>query len=181
MVRGLGLTSGGKARLFVLVAALGAAGCAGDRGPPELLNLRADGTPDEFSIQPTGPLQEPADYVSLPPPNPGGRSLLDPEPEADAVAALGGRPGAVASPSGDGALLAFAGRYGVSPSIRQQLAAEDLAFRQTNRGRLLERLFNVNVYFDAYEPFALDQEREIERFRRAGIRTSSPPQLTGAP
>jgi hypothetical protein len=33
----------------------------------------------------------------------------------------------------------------------------------------------VNVYFRAYRPFALDQHRELERLRRAGLRTVAAP------
>ena len=63
----------------------------------------------------------------------------------------------------------------VDPNIRAELAAADLEYRRQNDGRLLERLFNVNVYFQAYEPLSLDQYAELERLRRAGIRTSAAP------
>jgi hypothetical protein len=158
-----------------LLLALLTAGCGGNRGAPELMNIRSDGTPDEFGILPTAPLEEPADYAFLPEPAPGGRNRVDPRPEAAAIAALGGRPGVAASRSGDAALLAATGRFGVSPDIRRQLAAEDLLFRQRNRGRPIERLFKQNVYFDAYRSQSLDQYRELERFRAAGIPTSAPP------
>jgi len=151
------------------------AGCSGNQGEPQLLNLRSDGTPDEFGILPTAPLEEPPDYASLPAPNPAGRNRVDPLPEAEAVAALGGRPGVAASRAGDAALLAAAGRFGVTPGIRQQVAAEDLAFRRSNRGRPLERFFNLNVYFDAYRSQSLDQYRELRRFQAAGVPTSAPP------
>ncbi|MDJ1009331.1 MAG: DUF3035 domain-containing protein [Paracoccaceae bacterium] len=170
-----GASSNGVRLVSAVILAVALAGCSRGGAEPELLNLRSDGTPDEFSILPTGPLEEPASYAALPEPNPGGRSRLDPTPEADAVAALGGRPGVAASRGGDAALLAATGRFGVTSGIRQQLAAEDLAFRQQNRGRPLERLFNINVYFDAYEPQTLDQYRELQRFRAAGIPTSAPP------
>ncbi|MEL7027289.1 MAG: DUF3035 domain-containing protein [Pseudomonadota bacterium] len=160
--------------LGLLGFALVVAACSRDPNP-ELLNLRSDGTPDEFGILPTAALEEPADYVSLPAPTPSGTNRVDPRPNAEAVAALGGRPGVVASRAGDGALLATTGRFGLDPTIRQQLAAEDLAFRQNNRGRPLERLFNTNVYFSAYRRQSLDQYAELERFRRAGIATSAPP------
>ena len=91
------------------------------------------------------------------------------------MAALGGRPGVTASRGGDAALLAAAGRFGVTPGIRQQLAAEDRAFRQANRGRPLERLLNLNVYFNAYRGQSLDQYSELRRFQAAGIPTSAPP------
>lgn len=59
--------------------------------------------------------------------------------------------------------------------IRGTLAAEDLEFRRKNDGRLLERVFNVNVYFDAYEPMSLDQHAELERWRAQGLLTPSAP------
>ena len=77
--------------------------------------------------------------------------------------------------STDGALLAHTTRYGVDPQIRAELAAADLQFRSENRGRVLERLFQVNVYYNAYETMELDQYRELERMRRLGIRTSAVP------
>ncbi|RZV99042.1 MAG: DUF3035 domain-containing protein, partial [Rhodobacteraceae bacterium] len=77
--------------------------------------------------------------------------------------------------STDGALISYAGRYGIEDDIRPRLAAADLEYRRQNDGRLLERLFNVNVYFRAYEQLSLDQYAELERLRRAGIRTSAVP------
>lgn len=156
-----------RAALGLVCASLLSA-CGGS-GEPELLNLRSSGTPDEFGILPTAPLEEPASYAALPPPSPGGLNRVDPRPEAQAVAALGGRPNAAAARSGDAALLAAVGRFGTDPAIRRQLAAEDLAFRQSNRGRPLDRLLNRNVYFDAYSEQSLDKYRELSRFRAAGI------------
>jgi hypothetical protein len=75
----------------------------------------------------------------------------------------------------DPGIVRYATRYGVDPGIREQLAAADLEFRRQNDGRLLERLFSVSVYFKAYRPFELDQHRELERFRRAGVRTPAAP------
>lgn len=166
---------GARRGAVAFALALLLAGCSGDRGEPQLLNLRGDGTPDEFGIVPTAPLEEPPDYASLPEPNPAGRNRVDPLPEAEAVAALGGRPGVAATRAGDAALLAAVGRFGVTPGIRQQLAAEDRAFRQANRGRPLERLLNLNVYFNAYRGQSLDQYSELRRFQAAGIPTSAPP------
>lgn len=167
-----------RAALFALLAASLTA-CGSRNAEPELLNLRGDGTPDEFGILPTAELAEPPSYAALPEPTPGGRNRVDPVPEAQAVAALGGRPGVSASRAGDAALLAATGRFGIDPGIRSALAAEDLAFRQRNRGRPLERLFNTNVYFAAYRSQSLDKYRELERFRAAGIPTSAPPPEPG--
>ncbi|UWQ21435.1 DUF3035 domain-containing protein [Jannaschia sp. W003] len=148
------------------------AACA--REEPRLLNLsKADRTPDEFSIVPSRPLEQPPTYAALPAPLPGGPSRADPAPEAAAVAALGGRPGAGAG--ADPALAARVFRYGVGENIRGVLAAEDLAFRRRNDPLLLERLFNVNVYYDAYRPLSLDQHRELERLRALGVRTVAAP------
>ncbi|MEM7642249.1 MAG: DUF3035 domain-containing protein [Pseudomonadota bacterium] len=144
------------------------------RGDPQLFNARSeDRTPDEFSILPSQPLTMPEDLSVLPPPNPGGRSLTDRRPEAEAIAALGGNP--AAGVAADGALVAAVSRYGVQENIRGQLAAEDLAYRRANDGLFLERLFNVNVYYDAYAPQSLDQHGELERLRGLGVRTVAAP------
>ena len=147
------------------------------RGDPELLNLRQprDEGPDEFAVLPVKPLELPEDLAALPDPTPGGTNRTDPTPEADVAQALGGNAEVLTRGSTDGALIAYATRFGVSPGIRAALAAEDLEYRRDNDGRLLERLFNVNVYNRAYEPLSLDQYAELERLRRAGIRTSAVP------
>jgi hypothetical protein len=154
--------------MFLLVA------CA--RGEPELMNLSSGEGPDEFGIVPPKPLAMPENLAALPEPTPGGVNLADPNPEADAILALGGKPGtANGIPSGDSALYAHAARYGVEQGIRTTLAAEDLEWRRDNNGRLLERLFNVNVYYKAYRDQSLDQQSELARWRAAGLRTSSAP------
>lgn len=163
--------------IFVIGFAFALAACGGGSDEPNLLNVkqpRGDG-PDEFSVLPTKPLQMPEDVAALPEPTPGGGNLTDPTPEADVALALGGNTEVLARRSNDGALLAYTGRHGVDPQIRPQLAAADLEFRRDNDGRLLERIFNVNVYFRAYEEMELDQYAELERLRRAGVRTSAVP------
>ncbi|MBF9029570.1 DUF3035 domain-containing protein [Rhodobacterales bacterium HKCCE3408] len=156
-----------------LIALVVVAGCSRDR-QPQLLNLARDSGPgpDEFSILPTEPLQMPDDLASLPEPTPGGTNRVDPDPEADAIIALGGNPDRA---PGAGGLVTYAARFGISDGIRDVLAAEDLDYRRRNDGRLLERLFNVNVYHRAYERVSLDQYAELERLRRAGVRTPAAP------
>ena len=61
------------------------------------------------------------------------------------------------------------------PALRATLAAEDLAARERGSPRILERLFGVDTYSGVYERQALDQHAELERFRRAGVRTPSAP------
>ncbi|MDJ0627817.1 MAG: DUF3035 domain-containing protein [Rhodobacter sp.] len=169
--------TGGK---LLLVLAVGLALTACDRtSEPRLLNtVSSTQGPDEFAILPNKPLEQPENFTDLPPPRPGGRNRVDATPVEDAVAALGGRPSALNAggiPSSDAGLVRAASRYGVERGIRQQLAAEDLAFRRRNDGRILERLFNVNVYFRAYERQSLDKYAELERFRRLGVRTPAAP------
>lgn len=160
-------------RVSVLGLALFLAGCGGDRDP-QLMNLRkSSAAPDEFSILPTKPLEQPASYAALPEPTPGGANRVDRNPNAEAVVALGGNPNG--GSGGDGALIQTAARYGVSQDIRGVTAQEDLAFRQKNNGRLLERLFNVTTYYKAYDDQSLDQYRELRRLRRAGARTPAAP------
>lgn len=165
----------------VIFAALGAAtltlGACSDSDTPILMHAAAqERGPDEFSILPTSPLEMPPSLTELPPPNPGGMNRVDPQPMADIARALGGNPAAaVASGTVDGGIVNYASRHGRDPSIRAQLAAEDLDFRQRNRGRLLERLFSVNVYHNAYQFMWLDKYAELERWRRAGVRTPTAP------
>jgi hypothetical protein len=162
----------------VLGAALAVSGCSG-RGEPQLMNLQRSTTgPDEFAIVPTRPLEMPTSFAALPAPLPGGPNRADPDPRADAVAALGGQPSLLANagtPAADGGLIAHATRFGVTPDIRGQLAAEDLDFRRRNRGRPLERLFGNTVYFQVYREMALDRHAELERWRAAGARTPAAP------
>lgn len=165
-----------KKPLIMFISVLVLAACSSSE-EPNLLNIgqqRGEG-PDEFAILPAKPLELPQDMAALPEPTPGGTNLTDPTPFADAAVALGGNTEVLTRRSADGALIAYAGRYGVAPDIRAELAAADLEYRRRNDGRLLERLFNVNVYFRAYEPYALDRYAELERLRRAGIRTSAAP------
>src|SRR6056297_890377 len=159
---------------FGLIMLLAACGVGDGSDEPNLLNIlqpRNEG-PDEFAILPSKPLEIPEDVASLPPPTPGAGNRADLTPERDIAVALGGNPAVLSrGATGDGALLSYTGRYGRDADIRQTLAAADLAFRRDNDGRFLERLFSVNIYYRVYEPFELDQYAELERLRRAGIRT----------
>jgi hypothetical protein len=156
--------------------------CGNGGQVPQLMNLRSPTNgPDEFSVLPAKPLELPEDLTALPEPTPGGGNLTDPDPRGDAIAALGGSPNAAGGiPAGDAGLANYAGRNGVSADIRATLAAEDLAFRKRSNARLLERIFDLNVYYRAYDRQSLDQHAELARWRRAGARTpSAPPPQSG--
>lgn len=161
--------------VLVTISVLALAGCAGDG---RLMNLTSEDGPEEFAIVPTRPLEMPADLAELPAPTPGGANITDPTPEADAVAALGGNPaqlGAQGIGAADAALVAYAGRGGVTPGIRQVAAQEDQAYRAGRGRRPLEVLARTNVYHRAYRPQALDSQAELLRWRRAGAQTPSAP------
>ena len=171
-----------RGALTVALIAVIALSACGRKKDPILMNIRSSTSgPDEFTILPGKPLQTPDYQVALPAPTPGGSNLTDPTPKADAIAALGGNPertkrtGAGNIGRGDGAIVSHASRFGASGNIRQVLATEDLEFRRKNNGKVLERWFNVNVYFKSYRKMSLDQYRELARFRRLGVRTPSAP------
>lgn len=140
---------------------------------PQLMRFPGSRAPNEFLVAPAKPLETPPDRAALPPPTPGAANRADATPLDDAIVALGGRPGAGAT--GDAALLAHVSRFGRDPDIRATLASEDLAFRQANPGRVMERLFNVNRYFAIYSGQALDQQAERARLAAAGVPTPTAP------
>ena len=80
----------GKA-VIALLAVPGLSACG--NGTPELMNLRTADGPDEFGIVPPKPLEMPESLSDLPEPTLGGSNRTDRNPEADAVVALGGKPG----------------------------------------------------------------------------------------
>ena len=135
--------------------------------------------PDEFTVLPTRPLQTPANYNMLPPPTPGGANLVDTNPTAEGIAALGGNPAATVPGQGIGAgdagLVRHARRHGVTPAIRQELALEDA---QTRRRHGRVNIFNVGPnddYTDAYKKQWLDAQAERQRMRQSGVVTPSAP------
>ncbi|MCC0062760.1 MAG: DUF3035 domain-containing protein [Defluviimonas sp.] len=166
-------------RGVMLCAVIALAACGGRNREPQLMHLRNDSrSPDEFSILPTKPLEMPEDVSKLPEPTPGGSNRTDPTPREDAVAALGGNPGALTPTqigAGNGGLVNYASRFGRAADIRGTLAAEDLVYRRDHQGRVLERLFGMTVYYRAYAPMSLDQYAELERWRAAGVRTVGAP------
>ncbi len=162
-------------RIALVFAALAVAGCS-NQG---LRDLRNSGPgPDEFLILPSKPLEAPTNFSDLPTPTPGGTNLTDPQPRADAIAALGGRPSALVDqgvPASDSGLVSYASRNGVPGDIRQVTAEEDEAFRK-RRGRFTRiQLFRTNRYNQVYRREALNPF-DVERAARSrGIPTPSAP------
>lgn len=164
----------------LLAALLTVAACGSSQENPNLMNIRSsNSTPDEFGILPVKPMEMPKNMAQLPLPTPGGANRTDPTPRADAIAALGGRPGSASAqgqiPGSDAGLVNYTSRFGRQANVRAELAKEDLEFRQNNRGRPFERWANLNTYFDAYEDESLDRYRELQRIRLGGARNVSAP------
>lgn len=168
-----------QARLVLLALALAMLASCG-AGGDGLRNLDTELTgPDEFSVLPSQPLVMP-ETIALPPPTPGGTNLTDQNPQADAVAALGGAPGALRAggvPARDAALVAYAARDGVDPAIRQTLAEEDAAFRARAAAGLSLNLLGNDQYYPAYARWVLDAYEELARLRAAGVTVPSAPPL----
>jgi Protein of unknown function (DUF3035) len=165
----------GTGRAIFAVATMLMLVACGDR-TPELMNLRTGDGPDEFGIVPPKGLVMPESLSELPAPTPGGSNRTDRNAEDEAILALGGKPSAAGGiPAGDSVLYSQAARFGVEAGIRETLAAEDLQWRRDNNGRVLERLFNVNVYYKAYRDQSLDQQAELARWRKLGLKTPSAP------
>lgn len=159
-----------------LISAVAVSGC----GSKELRDIRSTGTgPDEFLVLPPKPLSAPDDYSALPTPTPGGQNRSDVDPQAEAVAALGGKPDALlpgnSIPASDSGLVTASSRYGVSPDVRQVLASEDAAFLKRRRrgGRI--KIAPVDRYEQIYSKQTLDPFAVNEAFRRAGVATPSAP------
>lgn len=143
-----------------------------------LRDLRTDSKgPDEFMITPSSPLQEPANYGTLPPPTPGQANLTDRSARSEGVTAFGGAPQALAGgvDGRDGALVNHASRLGVTPGIRAVLAEADAAFRKRKARFTQIRIVPVDRYEQAYKRQALDAAAEASKWRRAGARTPSAP------
>ena len=70
-----------------LAMVLGLSAC----GDLKLRKMKSDDKgPEEFTVLPVKPLQEPSDYKVLPAPNSAAGNLVDATPKADAIVALGG-------------------------------------------------------------------------------------------
>ena len=144
---------------------------------PKLLRFKNTGSPDELSVVSSRPLEYPELSIPLQPPLSSGENRADRRPKQEVVTTLGGNSGAETpiSTFNDRHLTTHTTRFGYNPIIRQQLESEDLAYRRRNDGLFLERVFNVNVYYDAYRPMSIDPYDELNRLRRYNIKTPAAP------
>jgi hypothetical protein len=151
-----------------LIAAVLIAGC-GSSGR-EAIGLRVP-PPDEFLVVSRKPFAVPADLTALPPPSPGAPSRVDPDPVAQAQAALAGRPveAAGAAPSaGEASLLAASGAAAADPDIRRTLVAEAPA---PERRFGLDSLFGfpIDQTGGAESGERVDATAEAARLRAQGV------------
>ncbi len=163
--------------LTALGLAVFLAGC-GERDISLRMIRNAGDGPEEFGIVPTKPLELPSELSSLPQPTPGAANRTDQRPVEDAVAALGGNPARVRPqggvPTGDSALIASVSRFGRDGNIRADLAEEDLEFRR-RKSLFTWKIVPEDEYNEAYRRQRLDPYNELNRFRRAGVRTPAAP------
>ncbi|WP_435165730.1 DUF3035 domain-containing protein [Falsirhodobacter sp. 1013] len=163
-----------RAALAIAGAAFLTLSACGGSDDPNLIRLRATGNgPDEFSVVPQRPLEMPPSLNELPPPTPGGVNRTEPNPQGQAIVALGGNPNA--GTAGDRALLTATNRYGTQANVRGDLATDDQTFRDGNRGRLLNRVFSNTTYYQAYSDQTLDPRSEAARWQEQGLRTPAAP------
>jgi hypothetical protein len=137
-----------------------------------------DKGPEEFTVLPVKPLQEPSDYKVLPAPNSAAGNLVDATPKADAIVALGGTPVIGAStkvPAADSSLVRHTSRFGTTPDIRDVLAVEDAEIRKSRSRMLRFQLNQKDLYSKVYEKQILDAHAEIAKFRAAGVLTPAVP------
>lgn len=165
------------AHIFACLTIFAVAACS--RGEPRPVHdmRNFSRTPEEFSIVPNRPLEQPADYAALPEPTRGQGNRADQTPLADAVAVLGGNPArleATGTPSSDGALINRASRFGRDANVRAELAAEDEAFRK-RRSRFTWTVVPTDTYNRIYRRERLDPYSWLNRYRGAGARTPSAP------
>lgn len=162
---------------FLALVALTLTACSGSRPLHDLSS--STGGPDEFSVMPNRSLTLPETF-NLPTPTPGGTNITDVTPNADAIAALGGRANAAntgGTPARDAALVTQAGRFGVTPDIRDVLASEDAGIRSGASRFGILSAFSSQRYFRTYANQALDAYAELTRFRNAGVPTPTAPPL----
>ena len=152
------------------------AGC----GNTNLRKMESDDKgPEEFTVVPLKPLEQPSDYATLPKPKNAAPSITDPTPIADAITALGGTVDSrntTRIPSSDRALIQRTDRFGTTPNIRAMLALEDAQFRKSKTKMRYSLFKSRDPYSQLYEAETLDAFAELQKFRAAGVTTPAVPQ-----
>ncbi|GMG82221.1 hypothetical protein LNKW23_14340 [Paralimibaculum aggregatum] len=155
---------------------LALAGCSSIGNPLQALSQKKPG-PDEFAVVVRDRLQMPPGLgnSTLPPPDPGRPSPLDPDPRADAATVLTGgavppsAPQRVTVSRGEAALLAAADASAVSPAVRLEIQAENEAL-EANQPYEVPTIFELFSGDDAIDPeVLLDPVAESQRLQATGV------------
>jgi hypothetical protein len=165
------MRSGRAIALALALVPLGLGGCGEGGLAGALRSAGVAGKPDEFMVLPTRPLEMPQNLAALPPPTPGATNRVDYRPHLEAIAGLTGRPPTAAASGA--ALVARAGP--IDPNVRAELAAEDVVWRETHRGLLLERVFSGDRDALVYRDMVLNAPAEFERLRAIGVQVPAAP------
>lgn len=170
-------------------AAMAVAGCDTIGNPIDALRAKKGG-PDEFSVISRGELRMPPTIRtgSLPTPNPGEPSPLEPDPRSAALAALAGENALLPVPdeqgvsTGEAELLAAANVEAASPEVSQQVArrADEVEANQPYRApTVLELLSGSSDGPD--KELLLDPVSESQRLAIGGTRSPSDPDAAAPP
>lgn len=157
------------ARLRILAALMSATLCAGCAGfnIREELGIVGQG-PDEFAVVKKKPLEIPQDMSTLPEPQPGAPSLVDPTPGQDAEVALTGRArrDPASASNSESAFLDAAGAQAADPEIRAKLKEDDEAVDT--------RLLDAILPSRREEERTLDAEEEAARLAEEARKGKNP-------
>lgn len=164
-------------RFLVLAPALFALiGCDTIGNPIDVMSSKKP-SPDEFQVVARKELRRPPALGSstLPEPTPGAPSPLDPDPQADAIAALTGQRVAASAPRatsisrGEAALLAAANAEAADPDIRSEIVAENAEI-EDNKPYEPPTIFEVFSGGTAYDPEdVVDPNAESKRLQESGV------------
>ena len=160
---------------------LALAGCGEGGLAGGLRSAGVAGTPDEFMVLPTRPLEMPENFAALPPPTPGAANRVDYRPHAEAIAGLTGRPRA---PDAGGARAGRRGRARATRRSAAQLAAEDVTGGRPTAACCCERLIAERqaMIVDLRRPMVLDAPGRVRAAARdPGVQVpAAPPASCGA-
>ncbi len=170
MVRHTTKRLAGAGALIALLATMSACDTIGN--PMEVLGKKP--SPDEFQVIARKPLKVPG-ASSLPEPQPGVSSPLEPDPQRDAVVALFGEipegsPTTVAISAGENELLSAVDAAAAEQDIRQALAIEEQQIQENKPYEpptVSELLTGSDDLID--EEDVLDSRGESRRLQSEGI------------
>ena len=173
---------------LMLAAAMTLASCDTLGNPLDVINGKRS-SPDEFAVLARKPLQMPR-TTSLPEPRLGERSALEPNPEADAVAALMGGPVSqpnVPASAGEEALLSAANASQEQSEIRNVLSLEEQSGESSGEYTppSVFELFSDDgpsvPKEELIDPTAESQRLQVEGVAPTPVNPRAEPEETGSP